>query len=91
MQYILSEEEYKSLIPVKEYKRKRDEMLDENARLENIINSLKNEISTLKNEILKDSECPDKGNAPALFYCDGCVLGFEGLNVCTSSRKRYSK
>lgn len=84
MQYILSEEEYKSLMPVEKYKRIRDEMLDENARLENIINSL-------KNEILKDSECPDKGNAPALFYCDGCVLGFEGLNVCTSSKKRYSK
>lgn len=71
-------------MPVEKYKRIRDEMLDENARLENIINSL-------KNEILKDSECPDKGNAPALFYCDGCVLGFEGLNVCTSSKKRYSK
>ncbi len=91
MQYILSEEEYKSLIPAKEYERIRNELLDENARLENIINSL-------KNEILKDRECPDKGNALAskdnvltLFYCDGCVLGFEGLNVCTSSKKRYSK
>lgn len=84
MQYILSEEEYKSLIPVKEYERIRNELLDENARLENIINSL-------KNEILKDRECPDRGNEPALFYCDGCVLGFEGLNVCTSSKKSYSK
>lgn len=44
MKYILSEEEYKSLIPVKEYERIRNELLDENARLENIINSLKNEI-----------------------------------------------
>ena len=84
MQYILSEEEYKSLIPIKEYERIRNSLLDENARLENIINSL-------KNEVLKDCECPDKGNAPALFYCDGCVLGFEELNVCTSSKKRYSK
>ncbi len=84
MQYILSEEEYKSLIPAKEYERIRNSLLGENARLENIINSL-------KNEVLKDRECPDKGNAPALFYCDGCVLGFEGLNICTSSRKRYSK
>lgn len=84
MQYILSEEEYKSLIPVKEYERIRNELLDENARLENIINSL-------KNEILKNRECPDKDNVPTLFYCDGCVLGFEGLNVCTSSKKRYSK
>ena len=41
MQYILSEEEYKSLIPIKEYERIRNSLLDENARLENIINSLK--------------------------------------------------
>lgn len=84
MQYILSEEEYKSLIPVKEYERMRSKLLEENARLENIINSL-------KNEILKDCECPDKDGVLTLFYCDGCVLGFEGLNVCTSSKKRYSK
>lgn len=91
MQYILSEEEYKSLIPIKEYERMRSKLLEENARLENIINSL-------KNEILKDRECPDKdgeqilnNNTIALPLCDGCVLGFEGLDVCKSSKKYYSK
>lgn len=81
MQYILSEEEYKSLIPSQEYERMRNSLLDENAKLENIINRL-------KSEVVKDRLCIDKGDQS---YCDGCVLGFEGLNLCTSNKKSYSK
>lgn len=45
MQYILSEEEYKSLIPSKEYEKMRNSLLDEIAELENIINRLKSELA----------------------------------------------
>ena len=81
MQYILSEEEYKDLIPKKEHEQIRNSLLEENAKLENVINSL-------KSEVLKNRFCVDKGDNT---YCDGCVLGFEGLNICTSKNKTYSK
>ena len=81
MQYILSKEEYKSLIPSQEYERMRNSLLDENAKLENIINRL-------KSEVVKGRLCIDKGDQS---YCDGCVLGFKGLNLCTSNKKSYSK
>lgn len=80
MQYILSEEEYKALMPRKEYERIRNNLLKENEKLENVIDSLV--------EMIRDKVCADKGNKA---YCDNCGLGITGLNLCTSNKKRYSK
>lgn len=81
MQYILSEEEYKALMPQKTHEQIRNSLLEENAELENVINSL-------KAEVVRNRLCIDRGDQT---YCDGCVLGFEGLNLCTSNKKSYSK
>lgn len=81
MQYILSEEEYKALMPRKEYEQIRNSLLEENAELENVIN-------LLKSEVVRDRLCVDRGDQT---YCDDCRLGIAGLNLCTSNKKSYSK
>ena len=81
MQYILSEEEFKALIPRETHAQIRNDLLDDNATLKDIINSL-------KAEVVRDRPCRDRGDQS---YCDGCRLGFEGLNLCTSNKKEYSK
>lgn len=81
MQYILSEEEFRALIPRETHEQIRNDLLDENAKLENTINSL-------KAEVVRNRLCRDQGDQ---CYCDDCRLGITGLNLCASNKKEYSK
>lgn len=72
MQYILSEEEYKSLIPSKEYEKVRNSLLEENAELENIINQLKSELVKKNPWISIDEKFPED-KCPVL--CSSSIYG----------------
>lgn len=74
MKYILSEEEYKSLVPAKEYEEMRSRLLDENARLENLVNAL-------RSYILDNRPCPVADDSSDT-YCKGCILSPEHLDIC---------
>lgn len=71
MQYILSGEEYKAMIP----KEKQD-------MLENEIYALGYTIHFLEKEVLKDYICPKKDKEG---YCDECRLGPWWMNICRQS------
>lgn len=74
MKYILSEEEFKSFIPAKEYEEMRNSLLDENARLENLVNAL-------RGYILDKRPCPVTDDLSDT-YCEGCILSPEHLDIC---------
>lgn len=74
MKYILSEEEFKSFIPVKEHEEIRNRLLGRNAVLENLIDSL-------RDHILNSQPCPIRGDFSST-YCVDCVFNSENLNIC---------
>lgn len=74
MKYILSEEEFKSFIPAKEYEEMRNSLLDENARLENLVN-------TLRDHILKSKPCPVRGDFSET-HCNYCIFNSDNLDIC---------
>lgn len=79
MQYILSEEEYKALIPKKEY----DEL---EYKLESEIYALGFTIRFLEKEALKDYICPKKDKEG---YCDECGLGKARFDKCRLEDQIY--
>lgn len=80
MMYILSEEDYDSLMS----KEKHQQVVNS---LQEVITQDDAIISKLKDEVLKNRPCYKKGQNA---YCDGCPLGFENLGVC-SEGTNYSK
>lgn len=82
MQYILSEEEYKQMMPLSEHQKIRNSLLDS-------IEKLEKENAILKVELIKGRPCYDRGNTDA--YCDGCPLGFEHLKLCNAEHTNYSE
>jgi hypothetical protein len=81
MQYILSEEEFKTYVPETEHKRIVRDLLKN-------IEDLEKENKSLI-EHITDEGVPCK-EFPIQWYCDGCPLGFEKLGVCQKT-KYYSK
>lgn len=75
MQYILSEEEYKGLVPKSRYNNLRDDMMDK--------------IEKLNNKVLELS-CNGKCIKEQGGYCDDCPISGLGTGTCTSI-KEYSK
>lgn len=81
MKYILSEEEFKNMIPIEKHQKVRNGLLD-------IIEKNKSDIEILKNTVLGSRPCYNKGSSA---YCDGCPLGFENLDLCEAETTNYSK
>lgn len=81
MQYILTEEEYKNIIPLSKHIEELKKIKSENMGLRSTVN-------ILKSKIIEDRPCYDRGNNA---YCDGCPLGFEYLNLCDAEHTNYSK
>ena len=80
MMFILSEDEYNSLIKKKVHEKVVESLQEVIAQDDDII-------SKLKEEILHNRPCYQKGDN---VYCDGCPLGFENLGICRD-RTNYSK
>lgn len=80
MMFILTEEEYNSLVAREEHEKVVDS-------LKKVISEDNDIIFKLQEEILKDRACYKKGSEA---YCDGCPLGFENLGICRGGTN-YSK
>lgn len=77
MQYILTEEEYKSLVPKMELDKLRELFLDS--------------VEKLNKKVLELSNFQCTVEYPRLCsYCDNCPIGGFGTNTCIRS-KNYSK
>lgn len=81
MKYILSEEEFKNMVPIEKHQEVRNKLLD-------VIEKEKSDIKKLKAAVLGNRPCYDKGSSA---YCDGCPLGFENLDLCEAEETNYSK
>lgn len=76
MQYLLTAEEYKSIICQDEHTRQ--------------ITALQETIDKLHNAVYPQTWC--KGNFEKFSgYCDDCILSFSGTGTCPNTNKRYSK
>lgn len=76
MQYILTEKEFRGLMPKSEHTKK--------------VNEMQNQIDALHKAIYPQTYC--KGNFEKYHgYCDGCVLSFEVTATCPNAYKNYSK
>ena len=75
MQYILTEEEYKALIPI--------------SRMEALVNDI--ELLNDKVMELTEHPCGSNADYRSItFYCDDCPIGSFGTNTCTKEQQ-YSK
>lgn len=75
MQYILTEEEYRKLVPVERFNQKLD-----------MIERTNNKILELTGY-----ECRSEKDTPLSFFCDNCPVGVFGTNSCHILGQRYSK